>query len=133
MLRGITALVTGGTRGIGRACATRLALDGAHVVVASRSIDNAKSVAAELSSELAPVDTAGCPQKLTSDYNLQHFGVGCDVRDADAVTEMFCSIAKDSPRPLGIVVNAAGVNIDGLLMRSSVASIDVRIAFFLTI
>lgn len=46
-LTGKTALVTGGSRGLGRAMALAFAAAGANVVVASRDIDACRSVAAE--------------------------------------------------------------------------------------
>ena len=45
------ALVTGGSRGIGRAIARQLALEGARVVITSRDAENAMRAAAQLSTE----------------------------------------------------------------------------------
>ena len=47
-LDGKTALVTGASQGIGRACAALLARQGARVVVAARSLDKLESLAAEI-------------------------------------------------------------------------------------
>ena len=48
MLDGRTAVVTGGASGIGRACALRLAAEGAAVVVLDRDADAAAAVAKEI-------------------------------------------------------------------------------------
>src|SRR5262245_60341185 len=48
-LTGRVAVVTGGGRGIGKAIARRLAEAGAHVVIASRKLENLESTAQELS------------------------------------------------------------------------------------
>ena len=45
---GKSALVTGGSRGIGRAIALGLAAAGAHVAVCSRTVEAAEAVAAEI-------------------------------------------------------------------------------------
>ena len=49
-LHGKVALVTGGSRGIGRAVAEGLASAGADVVIASRKLDNCERAAREIES-----------------------------------------------------------------------------------
>jgi len=62
-LDGKTAIVTGGSRGIGKAIARELASEGANVVIAARSIDTLKDTAGEIAAETGskivpiPVDT----------------------------------------------------------------------------
>ena len=55
-LSGRTALVTGGGSGIGRACARRLAVAGAHVVVLDRDRATAKATADEIGGTALAVD-----------------------------------------------------------------------------
>jgi 3-hydroxybutyrate dehydrogenase len=55
-LNGRRALITGGASGIGRACAVRLAADGAHVIVVDRDADAAKDAAAEVGGTAVAVD-----------------------------------------------------------------------------
>jgi 3-hydroxybutyrate dehydrogenase len=55
-LVGRRALITGGASGIGKACAVRLAGDGADVVVVDRDADAAKAVAAEVGGTAVAVD-----------------------------------------------------------------------------
>jgi 3-oxoacyl-[acyl-carrier protein] reductase len=101
-LHGRTALVTGGSRGIGRSIALALAGRGAKVIVnyASRE-DAAREVVAAIE--------AGGGQAAIS---------GFDVADAAKVTEAIKQIGKDHGG-LDILVNNAGVAINGLLMRFS--------------
>lgn len=49
-LRGRTAIITGGSRGLGREMALAFAARGANIVVASRKLENCESVAAEVRS-----------------------------------------------------------------------------------
>ncbi len=93
------ALVTGASRGIGRACAVALARDGLHVIV------NYTANEAAANEALAAVTAAGSGA-------LARF----DVARADEVDAAVKKIADDNGR-LDVVVNNAGIAIDGLLLR----------------
>jgi 3-hydroxybutyrate dehydrogenase len=60
-LAGRLAVVTGGASGIGEACATRLAADGATVVVADLNESAATAVAERIGGKAAVVDLATRP------------------------------------------------------------------------
>jgi len=87
-LDGQVALVTGGGSGIGLACATHLARDGATVVLAGRSADKLAAAAAGLAAAGAAVHT-----------------VVCDVTDEVAVQEA-CSVAAGVGQFTMVVANA---------------------------
>jgi len=97
-LGGRVCLVTGASRGIGRATAHRLAEAGAIVVVTSLSPDGASKVAAEIEQEWGPRATA----------------VQLDVRDSVAVQQVVRSVAREHGNLDAVVVNA-GVLEDALL------------------
>jgi 3-oxoacyl-[acyl-carrier protein] reductase len=101
-LTGKVALVTGGSRGIGRAIAVALGRRGAKVIVnyAARA-DAARETA-------AAVEAAGGQAAIAA----------FDVADAAAVTDAIKAIGKDHGG-LDILVNNAGVAINGLLLRFS--------------
>jgi 3-oxoacyl-[acyl-carrier protein] reductase len=94
-----TALVTGASRGIGRAIAMKLATLGADVVCVSRTVENSQKTA-------TAIEQMG--------RNSWAFGV--DVSDSQAVVESCKAIFDKTPR-IDILVNNAGITRDTLLMR----------------
>jgi NAD(P)-dependent dehydrogenase (short-subunit alcohol dehydrogenase family) len=90
-LKGKTAVITGGARGIGKFIATGLAEAGANVVIASRKIDNCKEAAEELKATGVKTLAVKCDMAIKEDIeNL-----------ADAAVKEFGTI--------DILVNNAGV------------------------
>ena len=73
-LKGKTALVTGGGRGIGKAIAKRLAEAGANVVIASRKLENLQETAREFSSLPGKTAPIACHVGLRTTGGTQ--GVG---------------------------------------------------------
>lgn len=106
-LAGKVALVTGASRGIGRAIAQRLAENGAHVLLnfASRE-DAAREV-------LAAIERAG------GTGSLERFDIGDAAQVDGAVKRML-----DARGRIDILVNNAGVTRDNLLMRLTEADFD---------
>jgi 3-oxoacyl-[acyl-carrier protein] reductase len=101
-LQGRVALVTGGSRGIGRAIAIALGRRGAKVVVNYASREDAAR------ETVAAIEAAGGTGVIA----------GFDVANSAAVTDAVKAIGKDHGG-LDIVVNNAGVAVNGLLMRFS--------------
>jgi 3-oxoacyl-[acyl-carrier protein] reductase len=109
-LDGRNAIVTGGSRGIGRAIALELARQGANVLITYRS------------------NTALADQVVTE---AAAFGAKCaavevDVRDATAVERMV-EQARETLGSVDILINNAGMTDDGLLLRMSEDSWDAVI------
>ena len=99
-LKDRTAIVTGGSRGIGEAIANRLADEGARVAVcASRSLDRAEAVAEAIEGR------GGSALALQA-----------DVANPADVKALFKAVL-DRWGALDILVNNAGIARDGLLMR----------------
>jgi 3-oxoacyl-[acyl-carrier protein] reductase len=112
-LTGKVALVTGASRGIGRAIAERLAGQGAMIVAAARGDNAAASVA-------AIVERGGRAE-----------AIGVDVTDRAALEQVPGQIVEKHGR-LDIVVSNAGITRDQLLMRMKRDDWDAVIATNLT-
>jgi len=105
-LEGRVALVTGASRGIGRAIALKLGSMGARVAVNYVAVDPQNEVdARQVVGELEALGTEG-------------FMVEADVRDSDAVKAMVDAVVEKWGG-INILVNNAGITKDTLLMRMS--------------
>ncbi|HXT50209.1 MAG TPA: 3-oxoacyl-[acyl-carrier-protein] reductase [Thermoanaerobaculia bacterium] len=100
-LDGKTALVTGASQGIGRACAALLARQGARVVVAARSVDKLEALAAEIA-------VAGG----------QALPLALDLAQPAQVPERLATLPAEWAE-IDVLVNNAGVTEDGLFARMS--------------
>jgi 3-oxoacyl-[acyl-carrier protein] reductase len=98
-LSGKIALVTGGSRGIGRGIALKLAGHGADIAVVSRKQEEAAAAAAE-------VATAGVTAR----------GYACDVAVMEDVGRLAAAVLEDFGQ-VDFLVNNAGITRDKLLLR----------------
>jgi 3-oxoacyl-[acyl-carrier protein] reductase len=94
-----TALVTGASRGIGKACVQALAAAGHRIVLAARSLDKLEETAAE-------VRAAGA----------EAYVVGVDLASSESIAAAFKRAASELGR-IDILVNNAGMTKDGLAVR----------------
>jgi 3-oxoacyl-[acyl-carrier protein] reductase len=102
-LSGKAALVTGGSRGIGRAIALRLASQGADVAFSYKG------------NEAAATETAGAIEGL----GRRALAVQADVRDPDGAGGLV-KATLDAFGKVDILVNNAGITRDDLIMRMGV-------------
>jgi 3-oxoacyl-[acyl-carrier protein] reductase len=99
ILDGRVALVTGGSRGIGKEIAATLAGLGAEVVLTARSADAAVAAAGEIAAK-----------------GLKAKGIELDVASDDSVERGVRGLLENYAR-IAILVNNAGITCDSLLLR----------------
>ena len=97
---GKNVLVTGSTRGIGRAIAEAFAKYGANVIISGTVEEKAREVAKEISQK----------------YGVKTLGVGMNVADPQSVEEAFKKI-KGTFEGVDILINNAGITRDTLFLR----------------
>lgn len=107
LLDGKTALVTGASRGIGRAIALRLAAEGANIAI------NYAGNTAKAEETKVAIEAAGGKAALFQ----------ADVSDSAQVEQMVASVLETFGS-LDILVNNAGITRDGLLMRMKEEDFD---------
>lgn len=95
------AFVTGASRGIGKAIALRLAKDGRHVVLCSRTEGPLNDLKSQIEANGGSASVAAC-----------------DISDGKAFAAAIEKAATDLGR-LDILVNNAGITKDGLILRMS--------------
>ena len=108
MLKGNTAIVTGGSRGIGAAIAKKLASLGANVALL----------------DIGNEDQA----KLVCEYCTEEFGVkaayySCNVADFEQTKQVVTQVSKDFEN-VTILINNAGITRDGLVMMMNEKQFD---------
>src|SRR5580658_1958090 len=105
-----TALVTGASRGIGKACARTLAGAGNRLILASRTVEKLEEVATEIRG-------AGG----------EAFVVEMDLANKESIARAIDLAAKEYGR-IDILVNNAGVTKDGLALRMKQADWELVLA-----
>jgi 3-oxoacyl-[acyl-carrier protein] reductase len=106
-IKGRGAVVTGASRGIGKAIATALAREGVNLVLAARGTEDLEKTAKELEAE----------------YGVRVFTVRCDVSRREDLEVL----AKESVAKLGRVdalINNAGVSSQSLFHKQNVDDIQ---------
>ncbi len=105
LLTGKTALVTGSSRGIGRAIAQRLAAEGATVAITARAYQPSQSVRSGASSAIS--GTIGETIALIENAGGSAFGIAADLEDGEARDGLIDAVLDHTGR-IDILVNNAG-------------------------
>jgi len=115
-LKGQVAVVTGASRGIGRAIASRLASEGADLVLGARGVDGVEAASAALAEEYP---------------DGRFLPVGCDVSSWDSVSELMDRTVEKFEK-IDFLINNAGITRDNLVMRMKKEEWDDVLAANLT-
>lgn len=104
-LRGMTALVTGASGGIGSAICRSLAAQGARLAISGSNADKLRAFREELDEHT--------PQHL---QEVDHVAIPCNLADAEQVDNLVPA-AVEALGKVDILINNAGITRDGLIMR----------------
>ncbi len=115
ILEGKTALISGGSRGIGFAIAELFYKEGANVYIMSRTAEQ----------------LAGAVKKIGNGSEERIHGIPCDVSSKTSVDEAFERIAADGAE-IDVLVNCAGVNLRGPLETMPLETWNKNIGINLT-
>ena len=100
LIEGKTAIVTGASRGIGKAIAISLAKEGAEVIINySSSPENANKVVSEI-----------------NEFGGKAYPLQADISNENSVNELIKKVLEKHNK-IDVLVNNAGITKDGLLMR----------------
>ncbi|MDO4799878.1 MAG: 3-oxoacyl-[acyl-carrier-protein] reductase [Bacillota bacterium] len=125
-LFGRVALVTGGSRGIGRAVACRLAEQGAHVALLYSGNEAAAQETMEQLSAIRERLAGLCPHRGEADFDAslpKYAAYRCNVASFDEVSAVIDRIASEIGR-VDILVNNAGITRDNLILKMEVSDFD---------
>src|SRR5690349_20756062 len=128
LLAGRTALVTGSSRGIGRAIAQRLAAEGATVAVTARSYDPSPSTRGGAASVIP--GTIGETIALIESAGGRAFGIAADVEDSDQRERLVDEVLDRTGR-LDILVNNAGFADYAVVADMGMDTFDRTVAHYL--
>lgn len=106
-----TALVTGASRGIGKAIALSLAREGARVLCVATSLSG-------LAATMAALGELG-----KTPLNGQAYAFAADISDEQSVKDLIAAISETG-QTVQILINNAGITKDNLLIRMSEAEFD---------
>lgn len=116
-----TALVTGGSRGIGRAICLRLAKDGMNVIFSYRS------------GEEMALET----QSMCREHGVEALGVKADVKNVEDCDELIRKALDFGQGKVDVLVNNAGITKDNLLIKikdedlNEVLDVNVKGTFYM--
>lgn len=102
-----TAIVTGASRGIGKAIALKLASKGINIVLNYRSSE----------------EEASKVEEKVKEYGVEVIKVKADIRKMDEVQNLV-NVAKDKFKVIDIMVNNAGITKDSLILRMKEEDFD---------
>lgn len=117
MLKGKTAVITGGSRGIGKAIALKFAENGANIVLNYNSSTNIDELLSEIEK-----------------FNVSAYAVKADVSNFKEAEELI-KLTKEKFGAVDILVNNAGITRDNLIIRmteeefDSVINVNLKGAF----